>query len=114
MIGIKVSKDYKNQIMKYSKELDMSVSEFVRNAVDNEISMNTLGQNQSFIYQVLESILTNILEQKLNAINQIIKVINIKQELIIELLKETSNSDLEETIQNFMTSYTSEFQLTTS
>lgn len=100
--------------MKYSKELDMSVSEFVRNAVDNEISMNTLGQNQSFIYQVLESILTNILEQKLNAINQIIKVINIKQELIIELLKETSNSDLEETIQNFMTSYTSEFQLTTS
>lgn len=91
----------------------MSISEFIRNAVDNEISMNILGQNQSFIYQVLENILNNILDQKLNAINQIIKVINIKQELIIEILKETSNCDLEEIIKNFMTSYTSELELIT-
>lgn len=110
LISIKVDDDYKNQIQKISNELDMNVSEFVRKAIDNEISTTLIGKNQSYLYQVLESILSNILDQKMYSINQILKTIYLKQELIIELFKWSnnevySNTGLDDFIKDFMTSY---------
>jgi len=118
LITIKVDDDYKNQIQKISSELDMNVSEFIRKAIDNEISMSLIGRNQNYLYQVLESILSNILDQKLFANNQMLKSIYLKQELIIELFKWSNNEEysdvsLEDFIKEFMTSYSSETQLTT-
>lgn len=115
LISIKVEGDYKTQIETISKELDMNTSEFIRKAIDNEISTTLIGKNQSYLYQVLESILSNILDQKMYAINQMLKTIYIKQELIIELFKWSNNEiytdmSLEDFIKEFMTSYNSELQ----
>lgn len=113
LITIKVSDDYKNQVEKISKELDMNTSEFIRKAIDNEISTTLIGKNQSYLYQVLETIITPLLEQNMYATNQILKTIYLKTELIIELFRwvhyDTYNdTSLDDFIKNFMTSYNSD------
>lgn len=119
LITIKVDDDYKNQIQKISNELDMNVSEFVRKAIDNEISTTLIGKNQNYLYQVLETIITPLLEQKMYANNQILKTIYLKQELIIEIFRwahyDTYNdTSLEDFIKDFMTSYNSELETSTT
>ena len=104
-ISFKIDTDYKDKITKIAEDLDQNVSEFIRMAVDNEISQLEIGKNQSYLYEITEHILTNILDQKLNTTNQIIKRIYIQQELIIEILKHQNSSEVEDLIRNFMTSY---------
>ena len=105
IIGIKVEKDFKEKITKKAKEQDQNISEFIRMAIENEISTREIAKNQSYLYQILETIITNILEQKLSAINHVLKNTCIKQEFIIELLKTNYSEDYDKFLNKFLQTY---------
>lgn len=87
MITIKVNKLFKDKIIEQSKLLNKSVSEFIRDSINNELTNNDIAQNQSYLYGTLDTIINNILDEKLIAINKILKLIYIQNELLMHLLK---------------------------
>lgn len=108
VIGIKVDKDYKLKIEEEAKSQDMTTSEYIRELIDSDMTNRAISKNQKHLFQINEIIISNILDKKLEKYDQIIKAMFIKQELMIELIKETSfaNKDYSKFIEEFMTSYT--------
>ena len=105
MITIKVNKLFKDKIIEQSKILNKSVSEFIRDSINNELTNNDIAQNQSYLYGTLDTIINNILDEKLIAINKILKLIYIQNELLLHLLKTFDDNDFEEEIEEFTTTY---------
>ena len=105
MITIKVNKLFKDKIIEQSKMLNKSVSEFIRDSINNELTNNDIAQNQSYLYGTLDTIINNILDEKLIAINKIIKLIYIQNELLLHLLKTFDDNNFEEEIEEFTTTY---------
>lgn len=105
MITIKVNKLFKDKITEQSKMLNKSVSEFIRDSINNELTNNDIAQNQSYLYCTLDTIINNILDEKLIAINKILKLIYIQNELLLHLLKTFDDNNFEEEIEEFTTTY---------
>lgn len=105
MITIKVNKLFRDKIIEQSKMLNKSVSEFIRDSINNELTNNDIAQNQSYLYNTLDTIINNILDEKLIAINKILKLIYIQNELLIHLLKTFDDNNFEEEIEEFTTTY---------
>lgn len=105
MITIKVDKTFKERIIKQSIMEDKSVSEFIRNLINNELTRNDISKNQSYLSEILEIIIKNIIDEKLNTINKILESLYLKQELIIYLLKTFDKDNFEEEIEEFTTTY---------
>lgn len=105
VITIKVDKTFKERIIKQSNMEDKSVSEFIRNLINNELTRNDISKNQSYLSEVLEIIIKNIMDEKLNTINKILESLYLKQELIIYLLKTFDKDNFEEEIEEFTTTY---------
>ncbi len=105
MITIKVDKTFKERIIKQSSMEDKSVSEFIRNLINNELTRNDISKNQSYLSEILEIIIKNIIDEKLNTINKILESLYLKQELIIYLLKTFDKDNFEEQIKEFTTTY---------
>lgn len=105
MITIKVDKTFKERIIKQSSMEDKSVSEFIRNLINNELTRNDISKNQSYLSEILEIIIKNIMDEKLNTINKILESLYLKQELIIYLLKTFDKDNFEEEIEEFTTTY---------
>ena len=105
MITIKVNKLFKDKIIEQSKIINKSVSEFIRDSINNELTNNDIAQNQSYLYGTLDTIINNILEEKLIAINKILKLIYIQNELLLHLLKTFDDNNFEEEIEEFTTTY---------
>lgn len=105
IITIKVDKTFKERIIKQSSIEDKSVSEFIRNLINNELTRSDISKNQSYLFEVLEIIIKNIMDEKLNTINKILESLYLKQELIIYLLKTFDKDNFEEKIEEFTTTY---------
>lgn len=105
MITIKVDKTFKERIIKQSSMEDKSVSEFIRNLINNELTRSDISKNQSYLSEILEIIIKNIIDEKLNTINKILESLYLKQELIIYLLKTFDKDNFEEEIEEFTTTY---------
>ena len=105
MITIKVNKLFKDKIIEQSKMLNKSVSEFIRDSINNELTNNYIAQNQSYLYGTLNTIINNILDEKLIAINKILKLIYIQNELLLHLLKTFDDNNNLEEIEEFTTTY---------
>lgn len=105
MITIKVNKLFKDKIIEQSKMLNKSVSEFIRDSINNELTNNDIAQNQSYLFGTLDTIINNILDEKLIAINKILKLIYIQNELLLHLLKTFDDNNFEEEIEEFTTTY---------
>lgn len=104
-ITIRIDNELKNKIMECSNELDMSLSEFIRYSIKNEITRNDISKNQSYLVDVLDTIIKNIIQENNQAINEILESIYLKQEFIIYLLGKYNSIDLEEELDNFTMSY---------
>ena len=104
-ITIRIDNELKNKIMECSSELDMSLSEFIRYSIKNEISRNDISKNQSYLVDVLDTIIKNIIQENNQAINEILESIYLKQEFIIYLLGKYNSINLEEELDNFTMSY---------
>lgn len=105
MITIKVDKTFKERIIKQSNMEDKSVSEFIRDLINNELTRNDILKNQSYLLEVLDTIIKNIIDEKMNTINKILESLYLKQELIIYLLKTFDEDNFENEIEEFTTSY---------
>ncbi len=105
MITIKVDNFFKERIIKQSSIEDKSVSEFIRNLINNELTRSDISKNQSYLSEILEIIIKNIMDEKLNTIHKILESIYLKQELIIYLLKTFDKDNFEEEIKEFTTTY---------
>lgn len=105
MITIKVDKTFKERIIKQSNMEDKSVSEFIRDLINNELTRNDILKNQSYLSEVLDTIIKNIIDEKMNTINKILESLYLKQELIIYLLKTFDEDNFENKIEEFTTSY---------
>lgn len=105
MITIKVDKTFKERIIKQSNMEDKSVSEFIRDLINNELTRNDILKNQSYLSEVLDTIIKNIIDEKMNTINKILESLYLKQELIIYLLKTFDDNNFENEIEEFTTSY---------
>ena len=104
-ITIRIDNELKNKIMECSSELDMSLSEFIRYSIKNEISRNDISKNQSYLVDVLDTIIKNIIQENNQVINEILESIYLKQEFIIYLLGKYNSINLEEELDNFTMSY---------
>ena len=104
-ITIRIDNELKSKIMECSNELDMSLSEFIRYSIKNEISRNDISKNQSYLVDVLDTIIKNIIQENNQAINEILGSIYLKQEFIIYLLGKYNSINLEEELDNFTMSY---------
>lgn len=104
-ITIRIDNELKNKIMECSSELDMSLSEFIRYSIKNEISRNDISKNQSYLVDVLDTIIKNIIQENNQAINEILESIYLKQEFIIYLLGKYNSINLEEELDYFTMSY---------
>lgn len=104
-IAIRIDNELKNKIMECSSELDMSLSEFIRYSIKNEISRNDISKNQSYLVDVLDAIIRNIMQENNQAINEFLESIYLKQEFIIYLLGKYDSINLEEELDNFTMSY---------
>lgn len=105
MITIKVDKTFKERIIRQSNMEDKSVSEFIRNLINNELTRDDISKNQSYLSEILGIIIKNIIDEKLNTINKILESLYLKQELIIYLLKTFDKDNFEEEIEEFTTTY---------
>lgn len=104
-ITIRIDNELKNKIMECSSELDMSLSEFIRYSIKNEISRNDISKNQSYLVDVLDTIIKNIIQENNQTINEILESIYLKQEFIIYLLGKYNSINLEEELDYFTMSY---------
>ena len=104
-ITIRIDNELKNKIMECSNELDMSLSEFIRYSIKNEITRNDISKNQSYLVDVLDTIIRNIIQENNQVINEILESIYLKQEFIIYLLGKYNSIKLEEELDNFIMSY---------
>lgn len=104
-ITIRIDNELKNKIMECSSELDMSLSEFIRYSIKNEISRNDISKNQSYLVDVLDTIIRNIMQENKQVINENLESIYLKQEFIIYLLGKYNSINLEEELDNFTMSY---------
>lgn len=104
-ITIRIDNELKNKIMECSSELDMSLSEFIRYSIKNEISRNDISKNQSYLVYVLDTIIKNIIQENNQTINEILESIYLKQEFIIYLLGKYNSINLEEELDYFTMSY---------
>lgn len=105
IITIKIEKSLKEKINNKAKEYDKTLSEYIRDAIDNELTNDDISKNQSYLSIILDSIIKNIIEEKFNTISQILESLYLKQELIIYLLKTNNDDDFENKINEFTTSY---------
>ena len=105
IITLKIEKDLKDKIINQSNIENKSVSEFIRDSINNELTDIDISKNQSHLYNILDTIIKNILDEKLITINTILKSIYIKQELIINLLKTFDENEFEPEIEKFTTTY---------
>ena len=64
-----------------------------------------ITKNQSYLSNVLDIIIKNILDEKLQAINKILESLYLKQELIIFILNKINGSTLDNEIKEFTTTY---------
>ena len=62
-------------------------------------------KNQSYLSNVLDIIIKNILDEKLQAINKILESLDLKQELIIFILNKINGGTLDNEIKEFTTTY---------
>ena len=67
-------------------------------------------KNQSYLSNVLDIIIKNILDEKLQAINKILESLYLKQELIIFILNKIYGGTLDNEIKEFTTTYLGENQ----
>ena len=104
-ITIRIDNELKNKIMECSSELDMSLSEFIRYSIKNEISRNDISKNQSYLVDVLDTIIKNIIQENNQTINEILESLYLKQEFIIYLLVKYNSINLEEELDYFTMSY---------
>lgn len=105
LITIKVDKPFKEKIIEQASIQDKTLSEFIRNAISNELTNNDISKNQSYLSEVLDTIIKNIIDEKIKTINHILESIYLKQELIIYLLKTFDEDSFESEIEEFTTSY---------
>lgn len=64
-----------------------------------------ITKNQSYLSNVLDIIIKNILDEKLQAINKILESLYLKQELIIFILNKINGGTLDNEIKEFTTTY---------
>ena len=100
-----MDKDFKDKITKQSSLEDKTISEYIRNLVNNELTKYEISQNQSYLYETLNTIINNILNEELNQVHKILETIYLKQELLIYLLKKFDNNNFEKEIEEFTTLY---------
>lgn len=105
IITIKIEKSLKEKINNKAKEYDKTLSEYIRDTINNELTNDDISTNQSYLSKILDSIIKNIIEEKFNTISQILESLYLKQELIIYLLKSNNDEDFENKINEFTTSY---------
>lgn len=105
IITIKIEKSLKEKINNKAKEYDKTLSEYIRDAINNVLTNDDISKNQSYLSKILDSIIKNIIEEKFNTISQILESLYLKQELIIYLLKTNNDDDFENKINEFTTSY---------
>lgn len=105
IITIKVDKSLKDKIIAKAKLDDKSLSEYIRDSINNELTNNDISKNQSYLSKVLDIIIKNIFDEKMNTINHILESLYLKQELIIYLLKELDENHFEKEIDEFTKSY---------
>lgn len=105
IITLKLEKELKDKIINQSNIEDKTISEFIRDSINKELTDIEISKNQSHLYNILDTIIKNILDEKLITINTILKSIYIKQELIINLLKTFDENEFEPEIEKFTTTY---------
>jgi len=105
IITLKLEKDLKDKIINQSNIENKSVSEFIRDSINNELTDIDISKNQSHLYYILDTIIKNILDEKFITINTILKSLYIKQELIICLLKTFDENEFKPEIEEFTTTY---------
>ena len=105
IITLKIEKDLKDKIINQSNIEDKTVSEFIRDSINKELTDIDISKNQSHLYKILDTIIKNILDEKFITINTILKSLYIKQELIINLLKTFDEDEFEPEIEEFTTTY---------
>ena len=71
----------------------------------DELTNLDITKNQSYLSNVLDIIIKNILDEKLQAINKILESLYLKQELIIFILNKINGSTLDNEIKEFTTTY---------
>ena len=64
-----------------------------------------ITKNQSYLSNVLDIIIKNILDEKLQAINKIVESLYLKQELIIFILNKINGWTLDNEVKEFTTTY---------
>lgn len=105
IITLKLEKDLKNKIINQSNIENKTISEFIRDSINKELTDIDISKNQSHLYKILDTIIKNILDEKFITINTILKSLYIKQELIICLLKTFDENEFEPEIEEFTTTY---------
>ena len=105
IITIKIEKDLKDKIINQSNIENKTISEFIRDSINKELTDIEISKNQSHLYNILDTIIKNILDEKFITINTILKSLYIKQELIINLLKTFDENEFEPEIEEFTTTY---------
>lgn len=84
---------------------DKNTSEFIRDAVLNELTNLDITKNQSYLSNVFDIIIKNILNEKLQTIDKILESLYLKQELIIFILNKINGGTLDNEIKEFTTTY---------
>ena len=105
IITLKLEKELKDKIINQSNIEDRTISEFIRDSINKELTDIEISKNQSHLYNILDTIIKNILDEKFITINTILKSLYIKQELIINLLKTFDENEFEPEIEEFTTTY---------
>lgn len=105
IITLKIEKELKDKIINQSNIEDKTVSEFIRDSINKELTDIEISKNQSHLFNILDTIIKNILDEKFITINTILKSLYIKQELIICILKTFDENEFEPEIEEFTTTY---------
>ena len=105
IITLKIEKELKDKIINQSNIENKTISEFIRDSINKELTDMEISKNQSHLYNILDTIIKNILDEKFITIKTILKSLYIKQELIINLLKTFDENEFEPEIEKFTTTY---------
>lgn len=105
IITLKLEKELKDKIINQSNIENKTISEFIRDSINKELTDIEISKNQSHLFNILDTIIKNILDEKFITINTILKSLYIKQELIICLLKTFDENEFKPEIEEFTTTY---------
>ena len=95
-----------------AKDEDKTLSELIRETLENKITLNDISKNQSYLQSIFSFLIKDIISEELKSSYKLLEELFAKLEFIIYLLRSKNEEKFKEELENFTTSFGDNLRIT--